>query len=140
MRAIDGVVILVCAVEGVMPQTETVIRQAIKERVHPILFINKVDRLINELQVTPEQMQQGMDLLRQINADNPNTEEKLILSFNGFGDFAMNIMFIYYIRKEADIANTQTEINMEILRQFNANGLEFAFPTQTIYSIGADTQ
>ncbi len=57
MRAIDGVIILACAVEGVMPQTETVIRQAIKERVHPILFINKVDRLINELQVTPEQMQ-----------------------------------------------------------------------------------
>ncbi len=57
MRAIDGVIILCCAVEGVMPQTETVIRQAIKERVHPILFINKVDRLINELQVTPEQMQ-----------------------------------------------------------------------------------
>ncbi|HEX9908895.1 MAG TPA: elongation factor EF-2 [Thermoplasmata archaeon] len=60
MRAIDGVVILCCAVEGVMPQTETVIRQAIKEKVHPILFINKVDRLINELQVTPEQMQQRL--------------------------------------------------------------------------------
>lgn len=57
MRAIDGVLILVCAVEGVMPQTETVIRQAIREKVHPILFINKVDRLINELKVTPEQMQ-----------------------------------------------------------------------------------
>lgn len=58
MRALDGVIILVCAVEGVMPQTETVIRQALKERVKPVLFINKVDRLINELKVTPEQMQQ----------------------------------------------------------------------------------
>jgi elongation factor 2 len=58
MRALDGVIILVCAVEGVMPQTETVIRQAIKERVKPILFINKVDRLINELKVTPQQMQE----------------------------------------------------------------------------------
>jgi len=58
MRALDGVIILVCAVEGVMPQTETVIRQALKERVKPILFINKVDRLINELKVTPEEMQQ----------------------------------------------------------------------------------
>jgi len=58
MRALDGVIILVCAVEGVMPQTETVIRQALKERVKPILFINKVDRLINELKVTPQQMQQ----------------------------------------------------------------------------------
>ncbi len=58
MRAIDGVIILVDAVEGIMPQTETVIRQALKERVRPALFINKVDRLINELKVTPEQMQQ----------------------------------------------------------------------------------
>jgi elongation factor 2 len=58
MRALDGVIIVVCAVEGVMPQTETVIRQALKERVKPILFINKVDRLINELKFTPEQTQQ----------------------------------------------------------------------------------
>lgn len=63
MRAIDGVIIVCCAVEGVMPQTETVIRQAIKEKVHPILFINKVDRLINELQVTPEQMQQRLSAI-----------------------------------------------------------------------------
>jgi elongation factor 2 len=58
MRAIDGVIILVDAVEGVMPQTETVIRQALKERVKPVLFINKVDRLVNELKITPEAMQQ----------------------------------------------------------------------------------
>src|SRR5439155_594886 len=58
MRAIDGVIILDDAVEGVMPQTETVIRQALKERVKPVLFINKVDRLVNELKITPEQMQQ----------------------------------------------------------------------------------
>jgi elongation factor 2 len=57
MRALDGCIILVCAVEGIMPQTETVIRQALKERVRPVLFINKVDRLINELKVTPEEMQ-----------------------------------------------------------------------------------
>ncbi|MCK5398110.1 MAG: GTP-binding protein, partial [Thermoplasmata archaeon] len=58
MRAVDGSIILACAVEGVMPQTETVIRQSLKERVKPLLFINKVDRLINELEVTPEQMQE----------------------------------------------------------------------------------
>jgi elongation factor 2 len=57
MRAVDGCVIVVCAVEGVMPQTETVVRQALKEKARPTLFINKVDRLINELKVTPEQMQ-----------------------------------------------------------------------------------
>ena len=58
MRAADGTIVLVCAVEGMMPQTETVLRQALKERVKPILFINKVDRLIKELKLTPEQMQQ----------------------------------------------------------------------------------
>ncbi|MFA6642660.1 MAG: elongation factor EF-2, partial [Methanomethylophilus sp.] len=56
MRALDGVFILVCAVEGIMPQTETVIRQALKERVKPMLFINKVDRMIVEQQVTKEMM------------------------------------------------------------------------------------
>ncbi len=58
MRAIDGTVVLVCASEGIMPQTETVLKQALRERVKPVLFINKVDRLIKEMQYTPEQMQQ----------------------------------------------------------------------------------
>src|SRR3989339_1312323 len=57
MRAVDGAIVLVDAVEGIMPQTETVFRQALRERVKPVLFINKVDRLIRELKLTPEQMQ-----------------------------------------------------------------------------------
>ncbi|WP_292465511.1 elongation factor EF-2 [Methanolobus sp.] len=57
MRAVDGAVVVIDAVEGTMPQTETVLRQALREHVKPVLFINKVDRLINELKVDSQEMQ-----------------------------------------------------------------------------------
>jgi len=68
MRAVDGTIVLICGVEGIMPQTETVFRQALRERVKPVLFINKVDRLIKELKLTPESMQKRFeDIIRDVN-------------------------------------------------------------------------
>jgi elongation factor 2 len=81
MRASDGAIVLVDAVESIMPQTETVLRQALRELVKPTLFINKVDRLIKELQLTPEQMQERF--LKIITAVN-----KLIMEIapKGYGE------------------------------------------------------
>jgi elongation factor 2 len=66
MRAVDGVVLVVDPVEGIMPQTETVLRQSMKEKAKPVLFVNKTDRLLNELRLTPEQT---MERLQKLIAD-----------------------------------------------------------------------
>ena len=60
LRAIDGAVVVCDAVEGIMTQTETVTRMALEERVKPVFFINKIDRLIKELRLTPEKMQEKL--------------------------------------------------------------------------------
>ncbi len=49
----------------------------------------------------------------------------------------MNVLVIYFIKKSADILGTMTSMNMAILERFNAEGLEFAFPTQTLYNKSA---
>lgn len=57
LRAIDGAIVVIDAVEGVMTQTETVTRQALEERVRPLLLINKIDRLVKELRLSPEKLE-----------------------------------------------------------------------------------
>jgi elongation factor 2 len=65
LRVIDGAVVVVDAVEGVMAQTENVLRAAVGDRVRPVLFINKVDRLIRELKLSPKQIQDKLTAIIQ---------------------------------------------------------------------------
>ena len=83
---------------------------------------------------SPEDMEKALAILHQLLADKKDVvTEDTWTTFDTFGDFALGILFTYYIRKGADITATQTMMSMEILKRFNEAGLEFAFPTQTIY-------
>lgn len=82
---------------------------------------------------TPEKMELAMSILKEIALANPKVEDNVLVSFNAWGDFSLGILFVYFIISPDDILSAQTEINMEILKRFNENGLEFAYPTQTIF-------
>ncbi|RME78774.1 elongation factor EF-2 [Candidatus Woesearchaeota archaeon] len=107
MRAVDGCIVLACAVEGVMPQTETVLKQALRERVKPILFINKVDRLIKELKLTPQAMQERFTkiithvnkLIREIGGEfgeknQVNVQDGSVCFGSAFHNWALSIPFM----------------------------------------------
>jgi elongation factor 2 len=59
LRVTDGALVVVDCIEGVCVQTETVLRQALTERIKPVVIINKVDRALLELQVSKEDLYQS---------------------------------------------------------------------------------
>ena len=98
-------------------------------------------KIILELGLTydtpPEKMEEAKKILKEIAIANQYvmTPETYFLTF---GDFSLGIRFIYYIKHkvdniEVDKLQVQDDMNMEILRRFNAAGLNFAFPSQTVY-------
>lgn len=84
---------------------------------------------------TPEKMKLALSTLADVHAHfSDHLEEKHLELFDSFGDFSLNVKFIFYIKKGEDNFQINSLIKMEILERFNAAGLDFAFPTQTIHA------
>ena len=82
----------------------------------------------------PEKMNEAMAILKDMpnRVDNVETKD-IMVAFTDFTEYSLVITFVYFITKDADVMETPTRVNSEILRAFNAAELQFAFPTQTIY-------
>lgn len=84
----------------------------------------------------PEKMKEALDILREIpkRVENVSTNpSNITANFSSYADSALMITYYYYIEKQGDILKVASDMNMEILSSFNKAGLNFAFPTQTIY-------
>ena len=85
-----------------------------------------------------ESVKQAKEILEEIAAKHNQTENDYNVWFESFGDFSLNLSMIYYIAKDGDVFQVPNEVNLEILDRFNAAGLDFAFPTQTVYHSSLD--
>ena len=82
-----------------------------------------------------EKIDEALEILRDIAANTKAINlQKPIIFLEKFNQSSIDINFTYYIRKQSEIHDAQTEVNKQILKRFADAGLDFAYPTQTSYS------
>lgn len=84
----------------------------------------------------PEKMKEALEILRTLpqRVENVSTDPSDIMAFfTDYSDSSLGITYFYYIKKEGNILQVTSDVNMDILASFNKAGLDFAFPTQTVY-------
>jgi elongation factor 2 len=140
LRLVDGVVVVVDAVEEIISQSETVIRQALQEGVKPVLFINKVDRLIRELKLNDEQIRKkysriinDFNILIERYADKPFDKEWQVSPADGnvaFGSALHKWGFTLNILEENELkfSDIRARYNKETYTKENYLDLAVYFP------------
>jgi MscS family membrane protein len=98
-------------------------------------------RIVMELGLTydtsPEKMREAIDILKKIPEKISEIgRQDITAAFTDFGDSALTVTYIYFINPEAGIHETRSKVNFEILETFNRAGLDFAFPSRTLYISG----
>lgn len=81
-------------------------------------------------ETAPAMMERAMEVLKEIvMAHQDILEERRFISFNAFKEYALNILFIYFIPEDAHIFEAHSRVNLAILRRFTEEGLPFAYTT-----------
>ncbi len=94
-------------------------------------------RVLMDLGITyntsPEKVKEGISILKTLSKRVKNIDKEVTVFFSDYKDFSLNIKVIYWIKDISTLPDTFTAINLDILEQFNNAGIEFAFPTHTVY-------
>jgi MscS family membrane protein len=98
-------------------------------------------RIVMELgltyDTTPAKMREAVSILKGLPSRVKEVKERdITVSFTDFAESSMNITFIYFINKMADVFETRSKVNFDILETFSQAGLNFAFPSRTVYISG----
>ena len=93
---------------------------------------------------TPDKVRRAKEILEELLADHEgmDPERPARVYFNDFLDSALNVSvtYWYFPPEYYDYCAFSEKLNLDILDRFNAEGIEFAFPSQTIYMAGGDTE
>lgn len=84
----------------------------------------------------PEKIKEAIDILKSLPGqvkDVSSLSSDVVANFMQYADSALVITYIYFIEKQGDIGNVTSNMNLAILEAFGKAGLDFAFPTQTVY-------
>ena len=87
-----------------------------------------------EYSTSNAKLKKAKEIVEKIIKKNKATDEKSLVYFTGFGDFALEILVIYYIKDMKKILPTKEEINFQIKEQFEKAKINMAFPTQVVYT------
>ena len=82
---------------------------------------------------TPEKLRKAFGILEDIARRHDDLKDDCHVYMKNFSDSSLDVCFIYYIVKGKDVFAAQSEVNLEILSRFNAEEINFAFPTRTLH-------
>lgn len=86
-----------------------------------------------EYSTSTKKLEKAKKLLADIIKKNKSTDDESLIHFKAFGPSSLDIQLIYWIRDLDNILGAQDEVNFDIKRVFEKEGIEFAYPSQTIY-------
>ncbi len=108
--------------------TDSVIENVSKEKARRVKM-----KIGLEYSTSNAKIKKAKEIIEKIIKKNKATDEKSLVYFTGFGDYALEILVIYYIKNMKKILPTKDEINFQIKEQFEKAKISMAFPTQVMY-------